>query len=540
MRPLRAPVLTILLVAASAAPLAAQIPGLAKASSSPAPATPTPVPEVAPDSPRSTVAEFLALARKGRYAEATRFLELPVGLEKHGPELARKLRLVLDRELWIDVGKVSPLPSGHPDDGLPPEFEEIGVITGATGKPEPVRLVRKDRVEGPLWVFSRGTVAHVPAWYESLDNRTLLDNLPEPLIRRGPLELLWWQWLAAIALFVPAWWGGRILGWATRKVLLRLARRTAARWDAALLLRMRGPFTLGWTLVLLRAGLPFLGLYAPAEAFAVQVLKAGAILAFFWATLRAITVAGDILAEEPWATANAGARSFLHFSVRFGRVFVVGMGFLAALAALGVPVNSVLAGLGIGGIAIAFAAQKTFENFFGAVAIGVDQPLRVGDYVKVGDVQGDVEKIGLRSTRIRTLDRTIVTIPNGKLADAQVESFAERDRFRLAATLALQYGTTAAQLREVLAGIEALLRAHPKIWPETVVVRFLSFGESSLNVELMAWFQTKQLAEFRDIRQEVLLGIMEVVEMAGTRFAYPTRTVHLVAPGTDGAAGLVP
>ncbi|MFN7987120.1 MAG: mechanosensitive ion channel family protein [Thermoanaerobaculia bacterium] len=539
MRPLRAPVLTILLVAASAAPLAAQIPGLSKASPSPVPATPTPVPEVAPDSPRSTIAEFLALARKGRYAEATRFLELPVGLEKHGPELARKLRLVLDRELWIDVGKVSPLPSGHLDDGLPPEFEEIGAITGATGKPEPVRLVRRDRSEGPSWVFSRGTIAHVAAWYETLDNRPLLDTLPEPLIRRGPLELLWWQWLAVFALFVPAWWGGRLLGWATRKVLLRLARRTAARWDAALLLRMRGPFTLGWTLLLLRAGLPFLGLYAPAEAFAIQVLKAGAILAFFWATLRAITVAGDILAQEPWATANAGARSFLHFSVRFGRLFVVGMGALAALAALGIPVNSVLAGLGIGGIAVAFAAQKTFENFFGAVAIGVDQPLRVGDYVKVGDVQGDVEKIGLRSTRIRTLDRTLVTIPNGKLADAQVESFAERDRFRLAATLALQHGTTADQLREIVSAIEVLLRAHPKIWPETVVVRLVSIGESSLNVELMAWFLTPQLAEFRDVRQEVLLGILEIVERAGTRFAYPTRTVHLVAPGAGGAAGPV-
>jgi MscS family membrane protein len=299
---------------------------------------------------------------------------------------------------------------------------------------------------------------------------------------------------------------------------------------------MRGPFALAGTLVLLRAGLPFLGLYAPAAAFAVQVLNSGAILVFFWAALRAVTVAGDVLAGAPWATASAASLAFLQFSVRIGRIFVFTIGGLAVLAALGIPVNSVLAGLGIGGIAIAFAAQKTVENFFGAISIGVDQPLRVGDYVRVGDVEGTVEKIGLRSTRIRTLDRTLVTIPNGKLADMQIETFAERDRIRLNTVLALQHGTTAGQLREVLAGVEALLRAHPKIWPEAVVVRFLAFADSSLNVEVMAWFQTTDYGEFREIREEVLLGVLGIVERAGTTFAFPTRTVHLVGPDDAGAA----
>ncbi|HYN40347.1 MAG TPA: mechanosensitive ion channel family protein [Thermoanaerobaculia bacterium] len=538
MRPSRALLLASLFVLFASVPAAAQIPGLPKgftASTVPAPLQVS-IAEAAPDSPRSTVAEFLGLTRAGRYAEAARFLDVPAALAGRGPELAKKLRLVLDARLWIDLAKVSPLPPGQLEDGLPPELEEIGSITGTTGKPEPVRLIRKDRVESPIWVFSRSTVAHVPAWYAALGNHELLDRIPAPLLRPGPQQLLLWQWLAALALLVPAWWGGKALGWASRKVLLRLARRTSTKWDEALLLRMRGPFTLGWTLVILRSGLPFLELYAPAEEFAVQILRSGAIVAFFWATMRTITVAGDVLGEEPWATANPGARAFLQFSVRFGRIFVIGMGFLAALAALGIPVNSVLAGLGIGGIAIAFAAQKTVENFFGAISIGVDQPLRVGDYVRVSGVEGTVEKIGLRSTRLRTLDRTLVTIPNGKLADMQIETFAERDRIRLAATVSLAYGTTAAQMREVVAGIEALLRAHPKIWPDTVVVRFLGFAESSLNVELMAWFLTIDVDEFRGIRQEVLLGMMEIVENAGTTFASPTRTVHLVGPGASAAA----
>lgn len=497
----------------------------------PAAPTPTPAPEAAPDSPRATVAEYLGLARAGRFDEAARFLDLPDALDGRGPELARKLKLVLDRRLWIDLGKLSPLPAGHREDGLAADVEQIGEIVGPTGRPEPVRLVKRERGGGPVWLFSRATSARIPSWYDRLDNRSLLDRIPAPLLRPGPKELLWWQWIAALVFLLPAWWGGKLLGWAVRKVLLRFAARTSTPWDEAFLLKMRGPFTLAFTLVLLRAGLPFLGLYAPAEAFALAALKAGAIGAAFWAVLRAVTVSGEVLAAAPWAVASSAARSSLHFAVQVARVLVVIVGLLAGLAALGVPVNSVVAGLGIGGVAIAFAAQKTVENFFGAVSLGVDQPLRVGDFVKVGDVTGTVEKIGLRSTRLRTLDRTLVTIPNGKLADMQIETFAERDRIRLAAILNLEYGTTAAQMREAVSGIEAMLRAHPKIWPDTVVVRFLAFAGSSLEVEVMAWFQTSSFDEFRDIRQEVLLGILEIVEKAGTSFAFPTRTVRLVGPG---------
>lgn len=526
----RAPLFVLFFALTSPDPASAQLPAAPASPSVPAAATPTAVPEVAPDSPRSTVTEFLNFARAGKYEEAARFLDVPPSLDGRGPELARKLKLVLDRDLWIDLDTVSPLPEGRHDDGLPPGFDEIGSVTASAGKKEPVRLAKMDPAEGPSWLFSRNTVSRVPAWYGSLDNRVLLDLLPAPLLRPGPREILWWQWIAIVALLYPAWLGGRALGWFTRKALTRMAARSTSTFDDALLKRMGGPFALGWTLVLLRTGLPFLGLYPPAAASVVRLLAATAILAFFWAMLRAVIVAGDVLAEAPWATANAGARSFLSLSVTFGRVLILTLGVLAVLSALGIPVNSVLAGLGIGGIAIAFAAQKTFENFFGAISIGVDQPLRVGDFVKAGDVLGTAENIGLRSTRIRTLDRTLVSIPNGKLADMQIEAFAERDRIRMAIVVGLEYGTTSTKMQDVMTAIEKLLRAHPKVWPD-VIVRFVGFGASSLDIDVWAWFQTQDFAEFRDIRQEVLLGIMEIVESNGCSFAFPTRTVHLVGPG---------
>jgi MscS family membrane protein len=188
-----------------------------------------------------------------------------------------------------------------------------------------------------------------------------------------------------------------------------------------------------------------------------------------------------------------------------------------------------VAGLGLGGLALALAAQKTVENLFGAFSIGVDQPFREGDFVKVEDFVGTVEAIGLRSTRFRTLDRTIVTLPNGKVADMRLESFAVRDRLRLASVIGLVYETTVAQMREVLSGFEQVLRAHPKIWPDNVVVRFREFAGSSLDIEVMAWFQTSDWREFQLIRQDVLLQFMEVVERVGTSFAFPTQTIHLDA-----------
>jgi MscS family membrane protein len=226
---------------------------------------------------------------------------------------------------------------------------------------------------------------------------------------------------------------------------------------------------------------------------------------------------------------NAAARSLAPLAGRIAKVIVLVIGVIAVLSELGYPVASLIAGLGIGGIALALAAQKTVENVFGSLSIGLDHPFRVGDFVKIEDaVLGTVESIGLRSTRVRTLDRTVVTLPNGKLADMRIESYTARDRMRLACTIGLVYGTTAAQVRAVLEGIERALRAQPKIWPGEVVVRFLGFGASSLDIEIMAWFETTDMTEFRAIRQDMLLGFMDVVEGAGSSFAFPTQTVHLV------------
>jgi MscS family membrane protein len=243
--------------------------------------------------------------------------------------------------------------------------------------------------------------------------------------------------------------------------------------------------------------------------------------------------------ESRWGMIESSTRSLVQIGQRLAKAILAALVLVAVLAELGYPVAGLVAGLGIGGLALALAAQKTVENLFGSLALAVDRPFGVGDFVRIEDLVGTVEVVGLRSTRIRTLDRTLVTIPNGRLADMRLESFTARDRMRLACTIGLVYGTTLAQMRRVLDGLEEVLRSHPLIWPDAVVVRFKEFGASSLDMEVMAWFQTSQWPEFQLIRQEVLLRFMEVVERAGTSFAFPTRTIRVVDE-TASAQGRVP
>jgi MscS family membrane protein len=164
---------------------------------------------------------------------------------------------------------------------------------------------------------------------------------------------------------------------------------------------------------------------------------------------------------------------------------------------------------------------------FGAFSIGADEPFREGDFIKVDDISGTVESIGLRSTRIRTPERTVVSMPNGKLSEMRVECFSIRDRLFLSCMIGLVYETTEQQMREVLSGFERILGSHPKLWPDNVSVRFKDFGASSLNIEVAAWFLTTDWNEFLTIRQEVLLAFMNCVKQAGTSFALPTQTIHI-------------
>lgn len=353
-----------------------------------------------------------------------------------------------------------------------------------------------------------------------------------------------WDTLREIArsptfVFVVALVGAVIVGLVITRILKsvwhRIARRTALTWDDEVAARLGAPVSAMIALQLLRGSLLWIPIDGDQRATLLELIALGTITCVIWAAFRGVDIVRTMLETRPWAIDRPASRSLLSLASRFAKVAVLIMGLLVALSQLGVSVASLIAGLGIGGLVIALAAQKTVENLFGAVSIGVDQPMREGDFVKVYDFVGTVEQIGLRSTRIRTLDRTVIAIPNGELANQRIESFTARDRIRLACTIGLLYGTTAAQMRAVLDKLEAILRGHPKIWPDAVVVRFSKLGDSSLDIEVMAWFLTSDWGEFQLIRQGILLEFMQAIEQIGTSIAFPTQTIH-VASTADAAA----
>ncbi len=197
------------------------------------------------------------------------------------------------------------------------------------------------------------------------------------------------------------------------------------------------------------------------------------------------------------------------------------------LQALGVPVFSLLAGLGIGGLAIALAIRPTLENLIGGFVLFIDKPVRIGDYCSFGDKEGTVEKIGVRSTQIRALDRTLISIPNSQFVDMQLINWARCDQMMITHIIGLRLETDDDQLRYVLARIREMFHSHPRIDPDTIRVRFAGYGASSLDIDVRVYAKTREWNDFYAIKEDVLLRISGIVRQAGTGIAFPSQTVYL-------------
>jgi MscS family membrane protein len=233
-----------------------------------------------------------------------------------------------------------------------------------------------------------------------------------------------------------------------------------------------------------------------------------------------------------------GASSMLRLARWAVDGLIIFAGVLVILHHFAVDPTAALAGLGVGGIAVALAAQKTLENVIGGVSLIFDQPVGVGDFIKVGDTLGTVKDIGLRSTRIRTLNRTVVSVPNGQIANMSLENFSARDKFWFNPILSLRYGTTSPQMHAVLDSIRSMLEESRHVEPDSLRVRFLRFGVSSLDVEIFAYIPARDWNHFLEIQEALLLRIMECAESAGVQIALPSQAIFLAAASTSTEAGV--
>jgi len=482
------------------------------------------------DVPQMTMRGYLEACRAGDYAQAAEYLDLrtlpPSARATRGPVLARELKAVLDRTLWVDLDSLSAQPEGDREDDLPPNRDLVGTVAAAKG-PVPIMLERVPDENGTLiWQIAASTVTRIPALYHQFGYGRLGEVLPAIFFQVQFLEVQLWQWIGLLLLLGVV----AAAAWLVTTGLVRYAHRVIVRSfptaDRALVRLTAGPLGLLIAVMLFAAGTDPLGLTVPAQAFIRALQKAAVIIAGTWLLTRLVGVAARTIDDRMVARGQSVAVSLIPLARRTVQFVIIGLAVLAALQNFGVNVTGILAGLGIGGLAVALAAQKTVENLFGGITLIADQPVRVGDFCRFGDKVGTVEEVGLRSTRIRTLDRTVVTIPNAEFSAMKLENFTQRDRIWFHPTIGLRYETTSDQLRYVLLELKKLLVAHPKVHPDPARPRFVGFGAYSLDIEIFAYILTNDYGEFLAIQEDLLLRIMDLVEASGTGFAFPSQTIY--------------
>ena len=497
-----------------------------------APPAPAPTQARAPQdplgrsTPRGTVLGFLSAARRGDYDVSLQYLNTQL-VGEDAVDLARQLFMVLDTRLPARLTQLSDSPEGS---GVIPQHELVGMIPSARGNVDLyVARVAREGAE-PVWLFSSTTLESIPVLYEEIAVEWAGTFLPRFLtgIQVGGIRLVEWF---AVLLGLPVFY---LLTHLLNRILTPLIGLLWGRLFKQSNLFRRDFLPPPARLLLLALAIRWLVYRVPLPLLARQ----------FWTNLAGlITITGVV-----WLLilVNAEVERYIHRRfprtnvsaaaslLRLGRwgvdLLVVFGGGIALLRFFGVDATPALAGLGVGGIAVALAAQKTLENVIAGASLIFDQAVRVGDSLKLGDIVGTVDHVCLRSTRIRTLDRTVVSIPNGQIANMSLETFSERDKFWFHPIVGLRYETTPEQLREVVGGIQRLLSDHPLVDRDSARVRFFRLGPSSLDVEIFAYLFARDWTHFLEIQEKLLFNVIEMVNQAGTEIALPSQTMYVANP----------
>ena len=348
------------------------------------------------------------------------------------------------------------------------------------------------------------------------------------------IDISLWQFIVLIALAVAAAILGLLVVKVVFRLLLSIASRSATPWDDALLERIVAPTRLAVAVALYYAGASAFSLSEQGKSAVAAICGFFAIAAVAWLLARLVDLFADHVAAVSDAKGNTAVKTLVPLGRRATKVFIVVIAALSVLQNQGFNISGLLAGLGIGGLAIALAAQKTLENLFGGFVLVADRPVRIGEFCRIGEHVGTIEDIGLRSSRIRTLDRTVVTIPNAELSTVRIENYGVRDKVRLYTVLQVGYDTSPDQMRFLLVELRRMLYAHPKTQPDPCRVRFINLGAYSLDIEVFAFIDTQDWNEYTGIREDIYLKFLDIVEQSGACFAYPSQTLYLGRdPGRD-------
>ena len=475
--------------------------------------------------PRGTITGFTEAVHGNDLATAVRYLQLNDSQRPKGDSLARKLSQLMDRYYGEPVQSIDASRTGALDDGLPEDRERIGPLS-VEGKTVDVELVHvADSLAGPVWLLSSETLREVPALHRLIKSTWFERVMPPAFVRPALFGVSLGQWIVlaatiAVPIIVLRMLFGAIVGIARRTV--GAARRGALD---SIYASLRWPVIVVLTLVIHLAYMPFMRLPLTFRISYGRLGFVALIVALAWLLRSSLTVASDRARYLMPGGTHSGARSLIMLAERLVKALVVVVAALAILTVLGVDTKTALAGLGIGGVALALGAQKSVENLLGGVFLLSDRALAVGDTCSIANRVGVVEDITLRSVRLRTAEQTLLSIPAGTLAGSSVENFATRAKILLQTQLHLRAATSVAHVRSTLDQIQALLGTHPELEHETSRIRLVDFGADAVLLELSAYVLTSDNTRFLELRQDLLLQIADIVEESGTLLPQPAPQV---------------
>jgi MscS family membrane protein len=314
---------------------------------------------------------------------------------------------------------------------------------------------------------------------------------------------------------------------ALRKIAYTLVKKTSSKYDDEILEAISRPVDFVFIVIGAKFAKEVLILSDSVNIFLEHVLRSAFIIIIFWALVNILShLAGHIhkITNRFGDKISADVANFIVKSIRF---FLIILGAIAVFQEWGYNVSGFLASLGLVGMAFALAAKDTAANLFGSLVIFSDKPFKVGDWIKTPQVEGTIETIGIRSTKVRTFAQAQVTVPNATLANSAILNWSRMGKRRIKMTIGLTYDTKGEIVKKIVEDIKDMLKNHPDIHQDTIHIYFTAFGDSSLNIFCYYFTKSTDWGEFMRVQEDTNLKIMEIVESNGSEFAFPTQTLYI-------------
>jgi len=474
--------------------------------------------------PRSAVTGFLQTCSRHDYQRAAAYLDLrDISRSRRaqlGPELAKELESILNADSHFNILSLSQDPQGNLSDDPNPDIEHVASIN-LDGESFTLELehVQQAPDQPRIWLFDPATVAAIPQLASSETESGLSSYLPGFLTSIYFLETPLWKWLALLIVAIVLIVAFRLVVWIMLTLLRRfeMRRKHPTRW--LWIQAVIEPWIVFFFSLIFGLIEQFINPSAVSRLYISRAILLAIVAAFAWGFINLV----DLFLLRIDRTLDPRQRIALHSLIYLGRrtakVVIAGLAAIVVLNNWGYQLTTIIAGLGVGGIAVALAAQTTIANVFGGVSVIGDRPVMVGDYGNFGGLLGTVEDIGMRSTRIRTPQRTLVSIPNSSFATMNLENYSARDKILFNPTLQIKRTTPKDQIRRLIAELEEMLKKNNKIEVGQSPVRINNLSSNSFHLEIFAYALTVDVDEFNRIQGELFLAIDDVLNRLGVELA---------------------